>query len=53
MLKQGGIIGIELRIERLDGKLKLSQNKPEPDARSAAAALIEHGSTDAQVGGTR
>ncbi len=45
-----GIIGIELRIERLEGKHKLSQNKPEPDARSAAAALQAIGGAAAAVG---
>ena len=34
-----GILGISLRIERLTGKRKLSQNRAEPDRAGAAAGL--------------
>jgi transcriptional regulator len=44
------IVGLEIRLTRLIGKAKLSQNKPEADLRSAAAALLAHGE---QTLGTR
>ena len=34
-----GIVGLALRIERLDGKRKLSQNRAAPDREGATAAL--------------
>lgn len=33
------IVGVELRISRVEGKFKLSQNRTEPDVRGAAAGL--------------
>ena len=36
-----GIVGIRLRIEALEGKTKLSQNRPEADRIGVAAALRE------------
>jgi transcriptional regulator len=42
-----GIVGLELRIERLDGKWKLSQNRPEQDRRGAMAGLAASGRPDA------
>jgi transcriptional regulator len=43
-----GIIGISLRIDRLEGKWKISQNRSAADQASVAAALHETG-TDASV----
>lgn len=40
-----GIVGIELRIERLDGKFKLSQNRP-ADRERVVAALTATGRAD-------
>jgi transcriptional regulator len=37
----GAIVGVELRIERVEAKWKLSQNRPEADARSVADALAD------------
>ena len=36
------ITGIEIPIEKLEGKWKVSQNRPEADRRSVAEALAEH-----------
>lgn len=36
------ITGIEIPIERLEGKWKVSQNRPEADRRSVAEALADH-----------
>ena len=43
-----GIIGISLRIDRLEGKWKISQNRSPTDQASVAAALHEAG-TDASI----
>jgi transcriptional regulator len=43
MLK--AIVGIEIEVTRLEGKLKLSQNKEVRDIRGAGTALAEQGST--------
>lgn len=37
------VVGIEILIERLEGKFKLSQNKAESDRQAAAASLEERG----------
>lgn len=42
-----GIVAFELPIERLEGKRKLSQNKPEADRAGVAAALRAQGGEDA------
>jgi transcriptional regulator len=34
-----GIVGIEIPLERISGKFKLSQNRPEADRRTVVAAL--------------
>lgn len=34
-----GIVGLRLPITRIEGKRKMSQNRPEPDRRGVAAAL--------------
>ncbi len=38
-----GIVGFEMAISRLDGKWKMSQNKPEADRRGAIAGLAASG----------
>jgi transcriptional regulator len=42
-----GIIGIEVRVERVDAKAKLSQNRSEADRRGVIAGLRAQGSGDA------
>ena len=42
-----GIVAFEVRITRMVGKLKLSQNRPLADRRSVITALRETGSEDA------
>jgi transcriptional regulator len=44
MLK--AIVGIEIAIEQLEGKAKLSQNREARDRLGAAATLLERGSTE-------
>ena len=44
MLK--AIVGIEIQIERLEGKAKLSQNREARDRLNAAEKLISKGSTE-------
>ncbi|MFO0988979.1 MAG: FMN-binding negative transcriptional regulator [Alphaproteobacteria bacterium] len=44
MLK--GIVGVELAITRLEGKWKLSQNRPEPDQAGTMAGLDARGDAD-------
>ena len=36
-----GIVGIEIDIQRLEGKWKVSQNRPEGDRKGVAAGLAE------------
>jgi transcriptional regulator len=43
----GAIVGLELAIERLVGKWKLSQNRPARDREGVAAGLIAEGSDEA------
>src|SRR5262249_54493032 len=38
-----GVIAVELAIDRLEGKFKLSQNMPEPDRAGAIAGLLAEG----------
>ncbi|MFI4964344.1 MAG: FMN-binding negative transcriptional regulator [Caulobacterales bacterium] len=38
----GAIVGARLHVERLEGTVKLSQNKPETDRAAIASALGEH-----------
>ncbi len=48
MLK--GIVGLELPIARLEGKWKMSQNRPEADRDGARAGLLATGNPgDAEV----
>lgn len=41
-----GIVGLSLRIERMEGKFKLSQNRSPADQRRVMDALTERGSED-------
>lgn len=41
-----GIIGFEIPIARLDGKWKMSQNRPPPDRAGVIAGLTAEGRTD-------
>jgi transcriptional regulator len=47
MLK--GIVGIELALTRLEGKWKLSQNRPEPDRAGTVAGLEGKGDADSRA----
>ncbi|UQN08137.1 FMN-binding negative transcriptional regulator [Deinococcus sp. QL22] len=38
-----GIVGIELEISRIEGKWKVSQNRPEPDRRGVVAGFRQQG----------
>lgn len=43
-----GIVGVELEIAKLEGKWKLSQNRPEADRRGVVDGLVEeHGAGEA------
>ena len=47
-----GIIGLRLPITRLEGKRKLSQNRPEADRRGVAEGLAQsEAESDREVGG--
>ncbi len=46
MLK--GIVGLEIKIERLEGKWKVSQNRSESDRRGVVEGLDTLGTTDAE-----
>jgi transcriptional regulator len=45
----GGIIGLEVRITRLVGKWKVSQNRPAPDREGVVAGLRERGGEPANA----
>ncbi|MNC92523.1 hypothetical protein D3C83_89720 [compost metagenome] len=45
MLK--GIVGIEMPLTRVEGKWKLSQNRPEPDQAGTVAGLESRDRSDA------
>jgi transcriptional regulator len=45
------IIGIEMAIERLEGKWKVSQNRPEADRAGVAAALRSLGGAESAAMG--
>jgi transcriptional regulator len=47
MLK--GIVGIEMKLTRLEGKWKLSQNRPEPDQAGTVAGLEGRSDTDSRA----
>ncbi len=42
-----GIVGLEIEITRLEGKWKVSQNRPEPDRRGVAEGLEAEGGEEA------
>lgn len=42
-----GIVGVEIPVRRLEGKWKLSQNRPAPDRAGTIAGLDGRGDTDA------
>jgi len=44
-----GIVGLELPIERLEGKWKVSQNRPESDRKGVVAGLEEFDTTNSQL----
>jgi transcriptional regulator len=44
MLK--GIVGFRLPVTRLEGKVKMSQNRPEPDRAGVVAGLEADGRAD-------
>lgn len=43
MAQMKGIIGVELPIARIEGKWKVSQNRPEPDRAGVVAGLRQEG----------
>jgi transcriptional regulator len=43
------IVGVEIPLDRLVGKWKMSQNRPEADRLGVAAGLAEDGPDDPQV----
>ena len=45
----GGIVGIELAVDRLEGKFKLSQNRPTADRPRIIAALERRADADSQA----
>jgi transcriptional regulator len=45
----GGIVGIEIAVARIDGKWKVSQNRPEEDRRGVARGLRSAGGDAAQA----
>ena len=46
---QRGIVAFEMPVDRLEGKFKLSQNRPEADRTAVAAALAAEGGEAAEV----
>ena len=44
-----GIVGIEIPIARIEGKWKVSQNRPEADRAGVHAGLVEQGGLDAMA----
>jgi transcriptional regulator len=44
------IVGIEMTVERIEGKAKLSQNRVEPDRAAVRAAFIDGDKRHRQVG---
>jgi transcriptional regulator len=45
----GAIVGIEIAIERIEGKWKMSQNRPAADRLGVAAGLQQRGGDEAQA----
>jgi transcriptional regulator len=44
-----GIVGVELAVSRLEGKFKLSQNRPAADRPRIVAALAQRGDADSRA----
>jgi transcriptional regulator len=44
-----GIVGIEIPIARIEGKWKVSQNRPEADRAGVVAGLRKHGEASAPM----
>jgi transcriptional regulator len=44
------IVGIEMTVERIEGKAKLSQNRPEPDRAAVRAAFLDGDERHRRVG---
>jgi len=44
-----GIVGVELRVTSLEGKWKLSQNRPGPDIAGLITGLASRGADSAAV----
>jgi transcriptional regulator len=44
-----GIVGVEIRVQRLEGKWKLSQNRPPADRASVIEGLRARGDTDSRA----
>ena len=44
-----GVVGIEIPVSRIEGKWKVSQNRPAADRKGVVAGLRETGETDAQA----
>ena len=45
----GGIVGVEIRVARLEGKFKLSQNRPAADRPRIIAALERRDDPDSRA----
>ncbi len=50
-MQKRGIVGLEIAIERIDGKWKVSQNRPEADRRGVADGLAAAGDAGAAMAG--
>ncbi len=50
-VQKRGIVGLEVPIDRLEGKWKVSQNRPEADRRGVAEGLAEAGEAGATMAG--
>ena len=50
-MQRRGIVGLEIPIDRIDGKWKVSQNRPEADRRGVAEGLAADGGAGAAMAG--
>ncbi len=50
-MQRRGIVGLEIAIDRIDGKWKVSQNRPEADRRGVAEGLAADGGAGAAMAG--
>jgi transcriptional regulator len=46
-----GIVGLTIAVERLHGKFKLSQNRPQPDRRRVHSEMLAGGASAGQLAG--